>query len=171
MVGVFFTLSLAIGALLATKEEILDALFGDIANLTFADFWVAVSVSLAIIFLILYFSKRFTLTFISRDLARSVGFQPHLLELMFLLIFAFAVAVGIKLVGALLMGSVIIIPAATSRNIASSFNSYLFLSALIGVFGAISGVLIATYYNLSPGPVFILVVGSLFFASMIFRKN
>src|SRR3989338_870896 len=171
VVGVFFALSLAIGALLATEEEILDALFGSIVDLSISDFWIAAILSLAIIIFILNYSKRFALTFISNDLARSTVLKPSILELGFLLIFALAVAVGIKLVGALLMGSVIIIPAAASRNIARSFNSYLFMSALIGVFASIAAILLSINYDLTPGPAFVLVAGALFFISIFFRKN
>ena len=171
VVGVFFTTALAIGTLLVPDTEILEALFGDIVNLTELDFWWAISLSIIIIALLLYFSRRFVLTLISRDLAQSVGYRPNVLELLFLLIFALAVAAGIKFVGALLMGSLIIIPAATSRNIASSMNTYLGLSVCIGILGAILGVLGAAWYGFPPGPVFILIVGALFLVSIFFRKS
>ncbi len=171
VVGVSFTLSLAIGALLTPETEILEALFGDITKLSRFDFWWAVGLSLVIIILLLYFSRRFILTLISTDLSRSVGHTPHRLELLFLLIFALAVAVGIKFVGALLMGSLIIIPAAASRNLSRSMSSYLLLSALIGILAAVLGILGARFYNLPPGPVFILVAGALFFISIFFRRK
>lgn len=171
VVGVFFTTALAVGALLVPDTEILEALFGDIEKLTQFDFWWAVSLSVIIVALLLYFARRFMLVLISRDLARSIGHNPHTLELLFLLIFALAVAVGIKFVGALLMGSLIIIPAATSRNLAASMNAYLGLSAAIGIVGALIGIFGAAFYHLPPGPVFILVVGALFLVSIFFKRN
>lgn len=171
VVGVFFALALAVGALLTPEQDILEALFGDITKLGRFDFWWVMLLSLLIIFLLLYFSKRFILTLISTDLSRSAGFQPHRLELLFLLIFALAVAVGIKFVGALLMGSLIIIPAAASRNLSRSMSSYLLLSALLGVLGAVLGILGSRFYHLAPGPVFILVAGALFFLSIFFRRK
>src|SRR3989344_1148713 len=170
VVGVFFTLSLAAGALLTPEEEILEALFGDITKLSIFDFWLALFLSAAIIALLLYFSRRFILTLISVDLSRSEGFRPHRLELLFLLIFAFAVAVGIKFAGALLMGSLIIIPAATARNLARSMNQYLALSAVLGILGAALGVLVSHFYGFSPGPAFVLFSGALFFISIFFRR-
>lgn len=171
VVGVFFTLSLAAGALLTPEEEILEALFGDIAKLSVFDFWWALALSTAIIYFLLHFSRRFVLTLISVDLSRSEGFHPHRLELLFLLLFAFAVAVGIKFAGALLMGSLIIIPAATSRNLTLSMNSYLFLAAFLGVLGAVLGILGARFYGFPPGPSFVLVLGALFFVSIFFRRK
>ena len=170
LVGVFFTLALAIGALITPEEEILDALFGDITQISQLDFWLAAIGSLVIMALLLFFARRFTLSLISPALALSAGFRPHLLELAFLLIFALTVAVGIKFVGALLMGSLIIIPAATSRNIARSMNQYITLSAILGILGAILGILISRFYGFSPGPAFVLFAGSLFFISIFFRR-
>ncbi|HEY4527863.1 MAG TPA: metal ABC transporter permease [Candidatus Paceibacterota bacterium] len=171
VVGVFFTLSLAAGALLTPEEEILEALFGDISKLSVFDFWWALALSATIIYLLLHFSRRFVLALISTDLSRSEGFHPHRLELLFLLLFAFAVAVGIKFAGALLMGSLIIIPAATSRNLTVSMGSYLFMSAFLGVAGAILGIFGARFYGFSPGPLFVLVLGAFFLASIFFRRK
>lgn len=170
LVGIFFTLALAVGAILTPKEDILDALFGDISQITLSDFWIAVSVSLVIMFLLVSFSKKFTLALISPDLALSAGVRPHMLELLFLFIFALAVAVGIKFTGALLMGSLIIIPAATARNLARNMNQYLWFSAFLGVVGAVFGIYVSYAYNFSPGPVFVLFAGALFFISIFFRK-
>jgi len=170
LVGVLFTLALAVGAILTPKENILDALFGDIAGISAFDFWLASLISLAIIILLLSFYKKFTLSLISPDLALSAGQKPHILEFLFLVIFALVMAVGIKFTGALLMGSIIIIPAATSRNVARSMNQYLTLSAVIGVLSAVFGVLITNLYGFSLGPAFVLFAGALFFISIFFRR-
>ncbi|OGF63396.1 hypothetical protein A2926_03885 [Candidatus Giovannonibacteria bacterium RIFCSPLOWO2_01_FULL_44_40] len=170
LVGVMFTLALAIGALLTPKEDILEALFGDIANISQFDFWLASLISLAIIILLLVFYKKFTLSLISSDLALSAGYKPHILEFLFLMIFALAVAVGIKFTGALLMGSIIIIPAAASRNIARSMNQYLAISAVFGILGAVLGIFISKFYGFPPGPAFVLFAGALFFISIFFRR-
>ena len=170
LVGVMFTLALAIGALLTPKEDILEALFGDIANISQFDFWLASLISLAIIILLLVFYKKFTLSLISSDLALSAGYKPHILEFLFLMIFALAVAVGIKFTGALLMGSIIIIPAAASRNIARSMNQYLAISAVFGILGAVLGIFISKFYGFPPGPAFVLFAGALFLISIFFRR-
>ncbi|OGZ56731.1 MAG: hypothetical protein A3G60_00030 [Candidatus Ryanbacteria bacterium RIFCSPLOWO2_12_FULL_47_9c] len=68
------------------------------------------------------------------------------------------------------MGSLIIIPAATSRNIARSMNQYITLSVILGILGAILGILISRFYGLPPGPAFVLFAGALFFISIFFRR-
>lgn len=170
LVGVVFTLALAVGALMVPETDILEALFGDIAKIGSTDVAIAVFISAIIIFLLLLFYKKLSLTLISKDLALSTGLRPHMLELLFLAIFALGVAAGIKFTGALLMGSLIIIPAATARNVAGSMKSYLWLSAIIGVVGAVLGILTSQFYGVSPGPAFVLFAGALFFISIFLRR-
>lgn len=171
LVGVVFTFALALGALLVPEPDILEALFGDIAHIGMTDFIIAVSISVLIIVLLLKYYKKFALTLISPDLSLSAGYKPHLLELLFLTIFALGVAAGIKFTGALLMGSIIIIPAATARNIAGSMKSYIWLSALFGVLCAVFGILAAKTFELSPGPLFVLIAGFFFFVSVLVRRK
>lgn len=170
LVGVLFTVSLAVGALFTPHDEILEALFGNIQTVKAFDFWLAIIVSFLIICLLLYFSRKFVITLISPDLASSIGINPHKLELLFLLIFSLTVAIGIKLIGTLLMGSLIIIPAATARNIAGSMNLYLLTSVMIGVIGALFGILTSFLYGFSPGPAIVFFNAALFFISVFVKK-
>lgn len=170
LVGIFFTLALAIGAIITPREDILDALFGDITRINATDFRIASLASLVIITALVFLHRRLTLALISPDLALSIGVRPHALEFFFLMIFAFTVAIGIKFTGALLMGSIIIIPAATARNLANSMHGYMAWSALFGIFGATLGIIIANSYHLSPGPAFVLISGAIFFLSIFFRR-
>jgi len=170
LVGVLFSLALAMGALLASEEDIHDILFGNIMELKGFDISLILILSSVSIVLLLLFYKKFTLTMISSDLSYSVGFKPRLFELLFLLIFALVVAVGIKFAGALLIGSLIIIPAAIARNVASSMKNYLLLSGLIGATGALFSVYVSFTYGLEAGPVFVITSGIVFFISVFLVK-
>lgn len=170
LVGVLFVVALALGILLTPKADLLEALFGNIANISFTDFWVASLSAIMISVVLLLFSKKFTLTMISEELARSVDLKPHVLEFLFLTMFAFVVAIGIKLTGVLLMGALIIVPAAIARNLASSMKMYIALSAGLSVLGAIAGILLSLFFGWPPGPAFVLFLGALFFISIFFKR-
>lgn len=170
LIGILFVLALAVGALLAPKEELFESLFGDITRLSWFDFWTGLISTAAIFTVVLIFSRKFTLTMISRDLAHSVGLKPHMLELLFLALFAFTVAIGIKFTGVLLMGSLIIIPPAISRNVTRSMNNYMMMSALFGILGAVLGILIAHIYAVALGPVFVIIMGTIFLVSLFFKR-
>ncbi len=171
LVGVMFVVALAVGTLLTPDLELLEALFGNIADVSLAQIAWGASLSLLIIALLLFFKSRITLSLLSTDLAQTATFRPHLLEFLFLALFALITSVGIQFAGVLLTGSLIIIPAAIARNLAGSMKTYTLLSALLGAAGTVTGVITAAAMGLAPGPVFILLLGSLFFLSLFFRTS
>ena len=87
------------------------------------------------------------------------------------LIFSFVVALGIKLVGTLLMGALTIIPASISKNISRSMTGYIILSALFGGFISLFGVALASRMNFLPGPTIIIFGIILFVISLFFVKK
>lgn len=169
IVGVFFTASLALGAILIPELELMEALLGDIAKLNFTDIWLSAILSIFIIVVIILIHKKLALHMVSQDLAVSVGVNSRKLELAYLLLFALGVALGIKFVGALLMGALIIIPAAAAKNITYTLHGFMFLSVEFGIFSAILGIYISDLYNFPPGPIFILVGAVIFVISLVLR--
>ena len=170
LVGVLYTLSLAVAALLATEEDILDSLFGNIANLSGLDFIIGSIVSIIVICVLLFYSKKIILSMVSSDFARSLKINPKIIDLIFLFVFAITIAVGIKFIGALLMGALIIIPSATARNLSIQFKSYILLSALFGFLSVNIGLFLSLAYNMSTGPVIVVISSIFFFLSIFFRK-
>lgn len=169
IVGVFFTASLALGVLLIPQIELLEALFGDISKLAYGDVIVSIIFSLILIFILLLIHKKLALNMVSQDMAHSVGIKAKRLELAYLLLFALGVALGIKFVGALLMGASIIIPAAAAKNIARSLHGFMILSVVFGIASAVLGVFISNFYHFEPGPIFILVGAVIFIMSLVWR--
>lgn len=172
IIGVVFAASLAIGSLLINSgEELLDALFGDSKGLSFLEAGIGIIVSFAIIFLVIFLKEKFTLAFISPDLAKTSGLKVDRLNLAFMLMFVITVILGLKFLGVLLMGALIIVPAAASRNLAKSFNADLLISSLISLASVMIGFLIARKYELEIGPAIIAVASLLFFVSVFFKKQ
>lgn len=169
LVGVFFTASLALGSLLIPEFELLDALFGDISNLTLNDAVVSVSLSLLLIGVLVAIHKKLALNMVSQEMATSIGVKSKQLEFTYLMMFALGVALGIKFVGALLMGALIIIPAAAAKNVARSLHGFMSLSVVFGSLLAVAGVYVSAVYGYPPGPIFILSGTVLFIFSLIAR--
>ncbi len=170
IVGVFFTTSLAVGALITPDHDLLEALFGNITELTGLESLVSIIMSLILIATLIFIHKRLTLNMVSKEIAHSVGINTRRLDFIFLLIFALSVALGIRFVGALLMGSLVIIPAASAKNIAKSLRAFLIWSVVFGVFAATLGIWIAYSYRVAPGPVFILISAAFFIASLFIMQ-
>ncbi|MEK7773262.1 MAG: metal ABC transporter permease, partial [Deltaproteobacteria bacterium] len=123
IVGVFFTASLALGALIMPEHELIEALFGNITVLSLEESIASITLSLVLIVLMLSIYRKLTLNMVSQEMAQSIGINNRRLEFIFLASFALAVALGIRFVGALLMGSLVIIPAASAKNISRSLKT------------------------------------------------
>src|SRR3989344_8604680 len=116
LVGVVFVASLAIGFLIVPEPELLEALFGDISKVSFEMALAAIIFSLLIFFVINRIYPKMILASISNDLAKSEGIKVKKQNFIYLLSIATLVALGVKIVGSLLVGALVIIPAATDRK-------------------------------------------------------
>ena len=169
IVGAMFTLALAIGILIIPEHELLEALFGDITKVTIIETVVAVAVSVTAVILTKTIYRRLVLGMISEELAISKGIDVSKTNLLYLLLVSLVVAVGIKIVGTLLVGFLVIVPAAAAKNVSSDLFKYAVLSASFGAVSACSGVLFSSYLNLPTGP-FVVFSGIIVFVVTIFAK-
>jgi len=170
LVGIFFTLSLAIGLLLTPEPELLEALFGDITQITKLDL-VIVLVAVTTIFLVMRkISDNLMLGIISKELAQALKIPINKINFIFLFLVAVVVALGLKIAGTLLMGSLVIIPAAAAKNASVNLSQYTRLAVLFGAMSATAGLLLAHYLDITPGPTVVLTAGVIFLGTLIFKK-
>lgn len=170
LVGIFFTLSLAIGLLITPEPELLEALFGDISKVSRGDLFITIASVAVIIAIISAINRGLIISTLSKDLARSMGVSVDKINFFFLIMVSLIVALGLKVAGTLLMGSLVIIPAAAAKNVSVSISSYIFLAALFGAFASLGGIFAASFWSIPVGPSIVLVGGIIFFITLVFRK-
>jgi ABC-type Mn2+/Zn2+ transport system permease subunit len=171
LVGVFFTASLSIGLLLTPEPDLLEALFGNIDKIDIFD-GVMVLIGAILIFVVTAaISKKLLLGVVSEDLAKSQKVNVKNINLIYLLLVALVVALGVKFLGTLLTGAMVIIPAVTAKNLARSIRSFHYLSVGFGVLVSVVGIMIAKYFGISSGPAVVLTSVIIFVLSYIFKKN
>ncbi len=166
IVGVIFVLALAVGVLITPEPDLLEALFGDIATVTWIDALLTVAVSILIIGITRKIYQQLTLSMISKEIAVSAGVNVSRINLIFLLLVAAVVSVGIKEVGTLLVGAVVIVPAAAARNISTSIHQYSLYSVAIGMTSALAGVLLSVISGIPAGPL-VVIVGTMAFLILL----
>lgn len=170
IVGLLFTASLAIGILIIPNEDVIESLFGAFPVLSLPALFGILSAAALLSLLCFVLARRFLFLIVSPDLARVNGLGRKY-DLALLLIFAMIVALGIKLVGTLLMGALTIIPAAIARNVSRSMRGYLILSSLLGAAISAGGMGIARILRILPGPSIILFGVSLFLVSLVAARK
>jgi zinc transport system permease protein len=172
LVGAMFTLALALGILLYGNEleALEEALFGDISQVTLMSAGVAALVCVAAIFLTKVIYNKLILAMISEDLAVSKGINVARTNLLYLFLVSVVVAIGIQIVGTLLVGFLVIVPAIAAKNLSTHMKRYSLLSAVFGVIAASVGVLLWNFVSLNlpfPGPMVVFVGIAIFAVSLI----
>lgn len=171
MIGVVFAASLAVGAALTPQEDLVEALFGRFQALSLFPFLLGVASVLLIIFVILRFKEQLLLSLFSPELAAATSVRIDRLNLYFLLTFSLTVLVGLRFMGALLAGALVIIPATTGRRLTGDLRHFLMVSCVVSVVATGSGLLLTRVLlpRTSPGPI-VVIISAFLFALSLFHK-
>ena len=170
IIGVVFSAALAAGSLMSSREDLIEALFGGPGKLTMAEGIFGILAAAAIVFFVLKERSSLVLSLVSPEVARAAGIRVARLNLIFLEIFALTVALGLRYLGILLMGSLIIIPAATAKRLARSLSGMLLWAVLVAVVSTALGTYAAAVLRRPTGPMIITVAAFFFLLSLLRRR-
>lgn len=155
LVGVVFSASLAVGVMLTSDEHLVEALLGSPGTLSRTEAMFGVAAAAVVIGFVLLRRNALVLALVSPDIARTAGVNVRLLDFLYLQMFALTVALGLRYLGVLLMGALIIIPAATAKRLSVSLNQMLTIAAVIAALSTIVGSLAAQWLGREAGPVIV----------------
>jgi ABC-type Mn2+/Zn2+ transport system permease subunit len=170
LVGVVFVISLAIGFLIIPGADLETALIGNISQVSIGMTVISVILSSAIFVVINRIYPGLILSNISDDLAKVEGIKTKRYNLLYLLLIAVVVALGIRITGSLLVGALVIIPAATARNMSKNLKQYSFGSIVFGALSCIFGIFLSGITHYPAGVLIILCSGFFFLISLLFKK-
>jgi len=167
IVGVVFSVALAVGSMTTSGEQLVEALFGGAGNLTKSEVALGLVGAAAVITFILTARNSLIVALVSPEIAMTSGINVSRLNLFYLLTFALTVALGLRFLGVLLMGSLIIIPAATAKRLARDLSGMLVISVIVAVASTLLGTYAAGLLHRETGPYIITVAGGLFLLSLL----
>jgi zinc transport system permease protein len=172
LVGAMFTLALAIGILLFgdNLDALEAALFGDISQVNVYTTLEGVAVCVVAVILTKVIYDRLVLAMISEDLAISKGIKVARTNLLYLFLVSIVVAIGIQIVGTLLVGFLVIVPAIAAKNLSTQMRRYALVSAVFGAISGFTGVLLWSIFNFNlpfPGPVVVFVGITIFVITVV----
>lgn len=104
-------------------------------------------------------------------LARSRNMHVTLMEDVFAVLTALVVMLSIKWVGILLINALLILPAASSRNISENMREYHVYSVIFSVFSGLIGLFVSYYTNVATGPMIVIVASVIYFGTYFYGKN
>jgi ABC-type Mn2+/Zn2+ transport system permease subunit len=175
IMALLLSASVALGVVLLSLQrsrwaELDRYLFGDIVSVGWQDVaWCAVvaAVVTSSIFLNL---NSLTLITANEDLAQVTGVKVRRNNYAFVLLLTVTVALSIRLLGVVLVTSLVVIPAASARNLAANLRQQLVISLLIGLLGAVGGVVLSYPLNIPSGPTVTLTLALLFIATLALSR-
>jgi zinc transport system permease protein len=154
--GLFMTGSLAGAFLLLASTgvpamQVFDIFAGNILMLGTQDLWLTVCVALVIVATFIIAFREIQLVLLNRELARTLGVPVDKVMVMLFLLLGLGIATALRLVGALLVDAIILLPGIAALRFARSFTSALILSVLFGIVTTMGGFLVALSFNLPVG--------------------
>lgn len=172
LLGIVAHGSLAVGLLIVAsmaslQVDVMSYLFGDILAVDGADVVMLAVPGVAVLALLVGKWRPLLAMTVNVDMAAVEGVNVRRTELIFVLMLACVVALGIRLVGVLLIVSMLIIPPATARRLVSTPVHMAIAASVIGMFDVWAGLAACWYFDLPAGPTIVTVSMLLFLAVML----
>jgi zinc transport system permease protein len=177
LIGVFHALTLGLGLCLLvglTRQfnvhQVESVLFGSLLTITDGDLLLLVVVGVAVGALIWREYNHLLLDSLSPSLARVGGAEPAYLEYFFALLLTVSIVVSLKIIGALLVEALVVVPAAAARNVARGTRSYLIWSVLVAFFAGAGGLSVSMRFLVPTGGAVVLAATAIFFLTLLARS-
>lgn len=166
LIGVVFASALAVGSLMTSGDHLIEALFGGAAAIDALEAVIGCAVALVIIWFVVAERNALVIALVSPDVALTAGVNVRRLNLFYLEVFALTIALGLRYLGVLLMGALIIVPAVTAKRLAKNLASMLVISTAIALVSTVAGTWLAGSVHRETGPLIVTVAAALFLISL-----
>ena len=133
------------------SSDLFSYLFGSVSAVSRQDLWIIIGITvIVILFLGLFFKELFVLSF-DEEYAKASGLPAKWIHVLFMIVTALVIAGSMRIVGILLVSSLMTLPVAAAMRISKSFKQAILLSVIFGELSVIVGLITAFYLDLAPG--------------------
>lgn len=175
IIGVFSSTGIAAGLMMMSYgggfNKYSSYLIGDILSITPDDLISLMGVFALVLLVWGWLFNRLLVLSINSSFARSRGINAVMAEGIFASVVAVVVAISIQWVGLLIINSLLVLPAASARNITSSVKEYHLVSVLCAMISGISGLVLAYYYNMAAGATIVVIAALIFFVTLVLKSR
>ncbi|WP_342598409.1 metal ABC transporter permease [Psychrobacillus sp. FSL H8-0483] len=152
------------------SSDLFSYLFGSVSAVSRQDLWIVLCIAfIVVLFLTLFFKELFVLSF-DEEYAKASGLPAKWVHLLFMIVIALVIAGSMRIVGILLVSSLMTLPVAAAMRISKSFKQAIIFSVLFGELAVIIGLVSAFYLDLAPGGT-IVVTSIIILLLTILSKN
>jgi zinc transport system permease protein len=174
-IAVLLTSGLAIGVILISISggftlDLFSFLFGNILLVSNDDVIMILITDAIVIPVIYIFYKKLVLIIFDENQAKVSGLNVTWINTLFIILASITIMASIRLVGVLLISSLIVVPNITALMLGKGFKKTMFISCAVSVFSVVFGIVISYYSNLAPSGTIVLTMVSMFLITVI-AKN
>ncbi len=175
VISVFSSGSIALGLLVLSYGGSLSKynsyLVGDILSITKTEIILLLITLIVVLVIWCFIYNKLLVISVNKELAASRGIKTSLYENVFVCVVAVVVMLSIKWVGILLINSLLILPAASARNLAKNSRQYLFGSVSLSLVSALGGLFASFYLDTSAGATIVTISTVVFFITYILKRK
>lgn len=161
-IAIISSSALAIGVAVTSltsglNTDICNFMFGSILAMNNIDVILSIIISIIVLTLfVIYYRKLFAVTF-DEDFSKAIGLKTNRYTNLIAILTSIVIVVGMRMMGTLLISSIIIFPALTAMKICKSFKSVVIASGIISIICFLIGIFLSYVYNISTGAMIVIV--------------
>jgi zinc transport system permease protein len=141
-------------------------MFGSLLTVTDADLALLVAISVAVTLVLAWIYNHLLLDSLDPALASVRDVRSALIDYVFVMLLTAAIVVSLKVIGALLVEAMVVVPAAAARNLARNTRGYLVLSIATALVAGVAGLFISSQWQVPSGGAVVLALSVLFFFTL-----
>lgn len=175
LIGMLFPLSMALGVIIMNLKpgytpEIESYLFGDILMVNLTDIITLGIILLSVIFFITIFNKELKYFSYNERMAKIYGVPTELIRFLFLIAVALVVVTSVKIIGIILVTSMLITPGVIAKIWAKSINQMVIISSIFGLLSSFLGIYFSYYLDIPSGPSIVVLLFIFFLINYFLKK-
>jgi zinc transport system permease protein len=153
------------------NTDLFSYLFGSVSAVSRTDLWVILFISIVVILIIILLFKELFLLSFDEEHAKASGLPVKSIHFIFIVMVALVIAASMRIVGILLVSSLMTLPVAASIRIAKGFKQTIFLSVLFGEISVLGGLFTAYYLDLAPGGTIVMIAVLILIIAILYKKS
>ncbi|MCK2157986.1 metal ABC transporter permease [Exiguobacterium sp. 17-1] len=150
--------------------DLVSFLFGTVSAVTLTDVYTILIVTGVVILFVIAFYKELLFLSFDEEQARVSGIRLRLVHILFMIVVALVIAISMRVVGILLVSSLITLPVAAALRLAKSFKATIFYAIVFGEVATITGLILAYQFDLAPGGMIVMLAVAELILVMIIER-
>lgn len=174
-IGIVSSLGIACGILLASAAggfnvDLFSYLFGNILSISNTEVISSILLSMILIFVIWFFYHELLSITFDEESAKASGIRTKAINAILVLLTSLTVVLAMRIVGIMLISSLLILPPVTALQIARGFRMTIVIASVVGVVSVILGVFLSLMADLPTGATMVILNFLFFVGAFIFGK-